>query len=93
MDYQAIGRCTYMARPNRIPEIAAQRETTPDQMVLSALRTHKTIVGAAESIGVSFQSLWDYVNNPQPDGTKKPRFKKVCDWSSMGDVIDAQVIE
>lgn len=81
-----------MARPNRIPEIAAERGIDPDQMVLSALKTHKSILRASESIGVAFQSLWDYVNNPQPDKTKKPRFKKTCDWSAI-DTIDAQVIE
>jgi hypothetical protein len=81
-----------MARPNRIPEIAAARNTTPDEMVLAALRQHKSVFRAAESIGVSFQSLWDYVNNPQPDKTKKPRFKKTCTWSAI-DTIDAQVIE
>jgi len=81
-----------MARPNRIPELAAQRGTTPEQMVLSALRQHKSIYRAAESIGVSFQSLWDYVNNPQPDKTKKPRFKKTCDWAAI-DTIDAQIIQ
>lgn len=82
-----------MARPNRIPEIAAKRKLPPEQMVLTALRTHKTIVGAAEVIGVSFQSLWDYVNGVQPDGTKKPRFKKICDWiPADGDIINGEII-
>lgn len=70
-----------MARPNRIPEKATERGMEPEQMVLEALQRHHTIIGAADAIGVSFQSLWDYVNPvDKTTGQRSPRFKKICTW-------------
>lgn len=69
-----------MAHPNRIREIAQERGVEPDYLVLETLNTHKTLVGAADALGISFQAIWDYSRN---------RFVKVCHWRRVT-TIDAQ---
>ncbi len=79
-----------MARPNRIPEKAAARNTTPDAMVLVALQQHGSILAAARSLGISFQSLWDYVHpKDKSTGQRKSRFIKTCKWTPV-DIIEGE---
>lgn len=54
-----------MAKPNRLPELAREREQTVTQMIADALMAKGSVQGAAQYIGVSPWTIsrWLLKNN------------------------------
>jgi hypothetical protein len=76
-----------VARPNAIKERAQELGIKPDLLVAKALRQGRTIQQAHDIIGVSYQSLWRYVND------RPELFKHDCGWNYLGNEIDAEIVD